>query len=457
VPGTLWTGLRLGLLIGPTALGVSASAIALPATAAELRVGVGTAVWVLTAYASALGVGTVLFGRLVDSRGVRGTVQTGALLLGVGSLACGVASTFGVLVAGRLAQGTGAGAMAAGALTLAASAESARRGIVIGTLTATMAVYAGGATLAGGAVTVALSWRAAVVLPALSLAIVPLCLRLASVHPGRAGEPVDVAGVGLLTSVVATLLVLIQAPTLKAPAPLVGVIALVAAVATVAFVQRVRARPNGLLPRRLATAPTFRTACMTGFGVFGGYFAGLFVVPQILVHTRGWSVFAVGVALLPGAALGAGLSRWATRLAARLDSRLLLATTATALAVLLALAGATGAGTVAVIAAASMGFIAFGITQVVLIDQVSTVIPPADRGMATGLLNLAFVTGGAVGSALVGALVRPLNFAGALATSAALPLAAAVIAALSMGQQPWADPFSVSSKGGSAPMAKNIE
>jgi MFS family permease len=337
-----------------------------------------------------------------------------------------------VLVAGRLAQGAGAGAMAASALTLAASAEAARRAVVISTLTAIMAACAGGATLAGGAATVALSWRVTVALPALSLAIVPFCLRLASVHPGR-DEPADVVGAGLLTSAVAAVLVLIQALLIGLSLPLMGTVALIAVAATVALVRRVRTQPNGFLPQRFATEPTFRTASATGFCVFGGFFGGLFVGPQVLVHLHGWSVFAVGVALLPGAMLGAALSRFAPRLAARLGVRLLLTTTVAVLAVLFAVTGATGARVATVIAAVSFGFIAFGITQAVLVNQVSAVIPQVDRGIAMGLVNLAFVTGGAVGAALAGALVRPLGFGGAVAAIAALPLAAA---ALTLGRRP---------------------
>lgn len=435
-PRILGTGLRLGLLIGPTALGVSASAVALPATAAELRVGADTAAWVLTVYALAVGVGTVLFGRFADNRGVRTALATGVLLLGVGSLACALAPSFGMLVAGRLVQGVGAGAMAASALTLAVSAETGRRKKVIGTLTATMAVCAGGATLAGGVATGALSWRVALVLPALSLVIVPFCLRLASIHPGRRDQPVDVAGAGLFSAAVGALLVLIQAPALKLPLALVGALALVAVAAAVALVRRISAQPNGLLPRRLVTGPAFRTACVIGFCVFSGYFGGLFAAPQILERAHGWSAFAVGVALLPGAVLGAAFSRFASRLAACLGSRLLLILTAAALAALLAVAGATGAGIATVVAAASFGFIAFGITQVVLVDHVSTVISQSQRGIAIGLLNLAFVTGGAVGSVLTGSLVRPLGFDGALVAVAALPLTAAVVAALALSQQP---------------------
>lgn len=434
VPGTLWTGLRLGLLIGPTALGVSASAVALPAIATEMRIGTGTAAWVLSAYALALGVGTVLFGRIADSWGVRTSLRTGVLLLTAGSLGCAVAPSLGVLVAGRLAQGVAAGAMASSAFTLAASAEAARRGAVIGMLTATMAVFAGGATLVGGAATVALSWRVAVALPALSLVIVPLCRRLASGHPGRAGAPVDVAGAGLLTLAAGALLVLIQARTLGLSTPLVVALAVVAMATTAAFARRVHSRPDGFLPQRLISQPAFRSACMIGFWVFGGFFAAVFLVPQMLVRMHGWGVFAVGAALLPGAVLGAVLSRFATRLAARLGRGALLTTTATTLAALLVVAGMTSTWVATMIVAASFGFIAFGITQAVLVDHVCTVTPPADRGIATGLLNFAFVTGGGAGADLAGALVRPLHLDGALAAVAVLPLAATGLAALTSGR-----------------------
>jgi len=70
----------------------------------------------------------------------------------------------------------------------------------------------------------------------------------------------------------------------------------------------------------------------------------------------------------------------------------------------------------------SLGFIAFATTQVILTDRISSLAAPTQRGAALGLLNLAFLVGGAIGSAAAGALARTLDPADTLAIVALLPL-----------------------------------
>ncbi|MFB4298468.1 MFS transporter [Actinomadura sp. NTSP31] len=142
---------------------------------------------VLTVHALVLGVGTALFGRLADARGVRATLLFGSLVLGLGATMILLAPNLGVLVAGQSVLATGSGATTSGALALAAAGGPERRAGVLAAIGATMAVFSASATLAGGVVTQWLTWRLTLVLPVLSLAGVPLCLRLA-VRPGS-GRP----------------------------------------------------------------------------------------------------------------------------------------------------------------------------------------------------------------------------------------------------------------------------
>ena len=70
--------------------------------------------------------------------------------------------------------------------------------------------------------------------------------------------------------------------------------------------------------------------------------------------------------------------------------------------------------------------------QATLIEAVPELVAPSYRGVALGLHNLVFFTGGAVGSATTGGLSRPLGLAGALTVLAAVPaasLAAALVSA----------------------------
>src|SRR5215208_651605 len=187
--GALVTGLRLGALFGPAVFGVTAAGVALPSIADALHATPASVTWVLRAHALALGVATALFGRLSDAWGVRATLVVGGLVLAAGAVICLTAPTLELLVAGRFVLASGSGAMMSGALALAASIDPDRRVPVLAWFGATMAVFAGGATLAGGVVTDAVCWRVTVVLPVLSLVGLVVCLPLTSLRPGRDSAP----------------------------------------------------------------------------------------------------------------------------------------------------------------------------------------------------------------------------------------------------------------------------
>ncbi|MEU7802766.1 MFS transporter [Micromonospora arborensis] len=420
-------GLRLGGLYGPAVFGVTAAAVALPEAAAALGVTPAAAVWVLTAHALALGVGTALAGRLSDALGLRTTLLTGALLLLLGTAVCLSASNLAALVAGRLILAAGSGTMTCGALSLAASTEPAERPGVLARLGAAMSAFSATATLAGGVVTAATSWRLTMVLPALSLLSLPLCLRMAG--PAAApGKRVDAGGAALLATAATALVVLIQSPALGLSTASGVAAGAVLVAATAALIARIRHLPDGFVPRTLVTDRVFVQAAVIGAGVYGGLFAVMFAAPLVLVSSHGWSVLAVGVALLPGAVLGAIASRAAGPLANTGRGHGFLAFVAATFSLTLVAASVTGGEPVALIAAASLGFAAFAVAQVVLTTQMSARIPATARGGALGLLNLAFFIGGAVGSAAAGALSPSMGPAGAMAVVAVLPLATAVLA-----------------------------
>ena len=418
-------GIRLGLLFGPSIFGVSAAGIALPAAGAALGVAPSTTAWILTVHALALGFGTALFGRLVDSWGARRVLLTGALVMTAGSAVILLSPDLGTIVAGRFLLATGSGAMTATAVTLSTAGEPQRRGAVLGWYGLVVPVFAGAATLVGGAVTAALSWRWALVLPVLSLVGAVLALRLAGAP--RPGAPLDAVGAALLTTTTAAGLILLQSPALGlGTSTVVGLAALTLAAAG-ALTVWVRRTPAGFVPRALLARRGYVRAAFTGFGVFGGLFASVYAAPALLVGGRGWSVLAVGAALLPGAALGAVVARLTGRLGPRVQQRVLAAVAAATASALVA-AGVTGAPAL-VLAGTSLAFVAFGVAQVVLNGQAAAAVPPQERGSAMGLLALTFMIGGATGSAAAGGLTAPVGVGPALAVAAALPLAAALMAA----------------------------
>ncbi|MEU3053546.1 MFS transporter [Streptomyces griseus] len=433
-------GLRYGALFGPVVFGVTAAGVALPDVASALDASPTATGWVLTAHALALGVGTALFGRIADTRGVRATLLLGSLVLVAGAVVCLVAPSLGVLVAGRFVQAAGSGAMAACAMALTASVPPDRRARAFAGFGATMAVFSAGATLAGGVLTEWVTWRVALVLPALSLLVVPLCLagaparRNSGKGTGRAkgtdrgtDRAMDLPGAVLLTLTAMSFLVLIQSSALALSTPPVTVTAAVLLLSAAGLTWRIRVSETSFVPRALVADRVFLRAAVIGIGVYAGLFAALYAVPQLLVRDHGWSVLSVGLRLLPGAAVGAALSRVAGRLTAGDHGNRLLGAVSLAFAV--ALAGAlTGSGALLLILGASLGFSAFSVTQVCTTALMSEHIEPARRGGAMGLLNLTFFVGGGVGSATAGALAKAMPLSTALGVVALFPLAAALVA-----------------------------
>ncbi|MFB4293458.1 MFS transporter [Nonomuraea sp. ATR24] len=423
--GPVSTAVRLGGLFGPAIFGVTAAAVALPEVAAELRAGPAQVAWVLTAHALALGVGTAVSGRLADSRGARLTLLIASLTLAAGALVCVLAPSLGVLVTGRLLLAAGSGGASAVAVALLAGVAPGERPRVLAGYGVVLALFASGATLLGGLVTTGLSWRATLVLPVLSVLAVPFCLRLA-VRPGSR-RPLDVTGAAALTVTVSTLIVLIQARTLKLGLPVILALAMVLVLAAAALAWWTARRPDGFVPRQVIGDGACRIAAAIGAGVFGALFAAMYVIPQFLAATYGWSVLMVGLALLPGAVVGAVLSRRAGRLGAR-GARLLLGGTALAAAVALAVTATGWGGPWPAVAAASMSLAAFAVTQVVITGEMSARLPLPLRGAGMGLLNLTFFVGGGVGSAVAGALSDAMPLHRTLMVVALFPLAAAVVA-----------------------------
>lgn len=413
------TGIRLGALFGPAVFGVTAAGVALPAVIADLKIDPGAASWILTVHALALGIGTALAGRIADSRGVRTSLLIGGVLLCVGAGLCLVAPGLPLLLTGRFLLAAGSGAMSASALAMAAGAPAEQRPRLLARFGGAMAVFIASATVVGGLVAQLISWRVTLILPALSLLAVPWCLSLATAPGSR--RPIDPFGAIALAVTAAALLLLIQAAGLDLLMPLVGGLAATLMVAVGALAWSTK-RPDAFVSVSLLRQPGYLRAITIGMGVYGGLFATMAAVPELLEGAHHWSVLAIGASLLPGAVLGAMLSRAAG------PSTVVWITGMFALSLLL-VAILSGPAPV-LVAAASIGGVAFSVTQVVVTGVVSAVLPVSERGTGLGIVNLGFFVGGAVGTAIYAALAGPLGSVWALAVVAVFPALSAVVAGI---------------------------
>lgn len=421
--GPLPVALLLGGLIGLSGMGSAAVAVALPDIVDHFGVPTDRGVWVISAYAITLAVGTALYGRASDNAGVRTPLAIGVGLLSVGALVASVAPTYGTLIGARLLQGAGAGA--APVLTLAAlrvKYDGRTRSAALGHLAGMAVLVAALGPVVGGLLTDVLGWRSAVLFPSVALVVVALLWR--SLPAGGTGARLDYGGAALVAATAAGLVLLVQSPSIGVSAVVVGGVLLLTGVPAVLV--RVRRRPDGFLPRSVLSEPAVLRSALGGAALPASWFGLLVAIPTVL-GAAGWSPLAIGFALLPGALLGVVVSRFVGPTIDRVGPRrsIALAAGTCVVAVLLAAVGATGLPVLLMVGMALV-YAGFTLGQPAMAAAVAEVVPAGTEGVALGLATLVFFVGGSLGAAVAG-LGSVVGHPWGLVLLAMLPLAATLV------------------------------
>jgi MFS family permease len=419
------TGLLLGLLIAPSALGVSTTAVALPTISQDLGLSHPQAAWVLAGYVLAQATSVALFGRLADVRGTRTILVIGGALIAAGTLLAVLGQSFAPLLGGRLLQGAGVGASPVAGFSIAASLfDHADRGKAVGVISAVLAILSGSGSLIGGLLTDGLSWRAVVVVPALTLPATLGALHLAS-RTGAGTGRLDGVGAGLVVVLASSVVLLLETPSIDFAAWVLVALAGLAVGAAALLALRVRRVPDGFIPAAVVRSRRFVFGALAALALFGAYLAMLFAAPLLLLEGHDWTPTQLGLVLMPAAVMGALTARGVGHVIVARDPFRLTAALAVVSAAGLLLAGLGDGAPVATTLGLGMSLVGFMSAQVALVDRVPLVLEPEVRSIATGVFILVFLIGGAMGTAAVAGLTEPLGLAGAVACVAALPAAGA--------------------------------
>lgn len=419
------TALLVGVLFGLTGTGSSAAAVVLPELRAGLGLDAAQTAWVLSIYVLALAVTTAVYGRIADVVGIRKPLVAGVLLMASGATLSALAPSLPVLLAGRVLQGAGAGAVPVLATALVSARFSgAVRTTALGRVAGASAAVSALGPLLGGAVEAGAGWRAAIALPAAGLLLLPFAAKAAPV--GGSGGHLDITGAALVAGAASGLVLLLQSVSAGPVVAAAGAALLLAG--TPLTVRHVRRRPEGFLPRSVITCGPMVRAALAGASIPAAWFALLLSVPAAL-HDGGWTTLQVGLALVPSAVVGLLAAQVAGRVLERLGAPWTLAAAALlAATTLLATALAVRSGWPLVLASAVAAVtVAFSIGQPAMIWSVGDAVPSAVRGIALGVATLMFLVGGSLGAAAVGGLADALGVPAALCSVAVLPAVAAVI------------------------------
>ena len=178
--------------------------VALPSIREDLGFSETSLAWVVNAYLLTFGGFLLLGGRLGDLFGYRRLFVTGIALFTFASLACGLATSQGVLVAARAVQGLGGAVVAAVALSLIMIlfTEPAERAKAMGIFGFVLSGGGSAGVLLGGILTDTLDWHwiFLVNLP-IGMLVLLLSFRLLPGAAGQAaGQRLDVAGAVTVTA-----------------------------------------------------------------------------------------------------------------------------------------------------------------------------------------------------------------------------------------------------------------
>lgn len=386
--------------------------VALPSIRADLGFSETGLVWVVNAYVLTYGGLLLLGGRLGDLYGQRPLFLWGLALFTVASLVCGLANSQSLLVGARAVQGVGGAVVSAVALSLIMTlfTENGERARAMGVFGF---VCAGGGSLGvllGGMLTSLLSWHWVFLinLPiGLAVGWASRSLLPPPLAPSAQRAPLDVGGA---LSITLALMIAVYAIVNGneagwRSAQTLGLLGTAAALLLLFLVLESRVRhplvPLGLFSRRSVTL-----ANIAGVLWSASMFAWFFISALHLQGVLGYSPMQVGLAFLPAnlimAACSLGLS---ARLVMRFGLRLPM---------------------VGGLALAALGLLLFARMPVADVDFVRDVLPGMllaglgaglalnplllaalsdvdtnDAGLASGVVNTAFMMGGALGLAVL--------------------------------------------------------
>lgn len=293
--------LLLGMFLG--ALDVLVVAPAMPSVVADLG-GLPLYPWVFSAYLLASTVTAPIFGRLADTYGSKRFYLLGLGLFLAGSASAGASPNMGVLVATRVVQGLGAGALISISLSIVGELYPLRdRARIQGLFSSVWGIASVVGPPVGGALVQHLGWRSVFYLN-VPFGLAAAWLVIGNLHePASDGRPrrFDPAAAAALAVGLALLLVALQ-DVGRAPGAVdlrIAGLAVAGAMLLAVFVWRERRADEPFVDPLLFKRRLFLAANAGGFFGMGALYSASAYVPLLVRGVRGGSPQAAGLALMP--------------------------------------------------------------------------------------------------------------------------------------------------------------
>ncbi|HEX5608796.1 MAG TPA: MFS transporter [Solirubrobacterales bacterium] len=386
--------------------------VALPTIGEALDFTESNLPWVVNAYVLTFGGFLLLGGRMADLLGRRRVFMGGLILFAIASLAGGLATSSGQLIAARAVQGLGAAILSPAALSIVATTfrDGAERNKALGVWGAVAGSGGAAGVLLGGVLTETLGWEWVLWVN------VPIGIAAAAIAPSLIAESRDESGVrtfdaaGAVT-ITAGLSLLVYALVDANSAgwgstQTIGLLAL-SALLLIAFVVVERRSRAPLVPFSIFRIRTITGANVAGILIGASLFSMFFFISLYMQQVLGYTPIKAGLSYLPLAVsiiLSAGI---ASQLVTKVGFKPILASGMVLIAaglVWFSQISVDGTFLSDVLGPSLLAAVGLGFSFVPVTIAAVSGVPDHEQGLASGLINTSQQVGGALGLAILAAI-----------------------------------------------------
>jgi EmrB/QacA subfamily drug resistance transporter len=417
--------------------------VALPSMRRSLGMSLSQLEWVVAGYALTFAAFMLTGGKLADLLGRRRIFMAGLVIFTAASLACGLATSGGFLIAARVVQGLGGALINPATLSIIAATFPPReRGKAIGIWAGVSAMALAIGPLVGGLLTEHVNWNWIFFIN-VPVGLAGLLLAPILIDESRdtsAEQRLDVPGLatsalGLFSLTYA----FIEANSYGwTSARILGAFA-IAAVSLIAFVLLERHQRAPMLDLSLFRNRTFGGANASMLFVGLAMFGTFFYVSLYMQNVLGYSPVEAGASFLPMTILVILIAPRAGALTDKIGSRWLVGIGMSLLAVMLFYYSTLGANESfwALLPGLLLGGLGMGLTMTPVTAAAMSAVSVDKAGVGSAVLNSARQVGGSLGIAIMGSIVAGAanyltGFHDALRMGSALCLVGAVVAVLAI-------------------------
>ena len=385
--------------------------VALPSIASDLKISISELEWIVTGYALTFAALLITGGKLADMYGRRRIFVIGLAIFSLSSLACGLAPNAGFLIGARAVQGLGAALMNPATLSIiTATFPPRQRGQAIGIWAGVSAMALAIGPLVGGLIVDNFSWNWIffINVPIGVLGIVVSQLVIKESRDTSHEQSIDLPG--LLTSGLALFALsyaLIEGNTKGWSSPEILGLFAAAAVLVVAFILLESRQRLPMLDLSLFRINSFVGANVVALLVSLGMFGVFFFISLYVQNILGYSPTKAGAIFLPMTILIILIAPVAGKLSDRLGGRWLIGGGMTLLGISLLLYQriTVTSGFWTLLPSLILGGIGMAMTMSPMTSVAMGSVPVDKAGVGSGVLNSFRQMGGALGIAIMGAIL----------------------------------------------------